>query len=163
MSRIHNGLAKQILWLLNNNESLSIKELYAGLNEFSPKEIYDSAYRLKLQEYVEFTKVTGKTRIMLTPEGKFLAAQKHPNRDGVWKLIIFDIPEKQRKIRDHLRSRLIILGFKKWQSSIWVSPYTIPKEIEEELKQLSLKFFIRLIKTTEINNTSDLEKLFQAE
>ena len=98
--------------------------------------------------------------VSITEEGRKMLSRARPDRDGVWKLVIFDIPEKQKYVRTVLRAKLKSLHFKKWQNSIWVSPYKLDEEIENELKQLSKKFFIRLIKTTDINETADLEKLF---
>ena len=43
--------------------------------------------------------------------------------DGKWRMIIFDIKEKQRKRRDELRLLLEGVGFIKLQQSAWVHPY----------------------------------------
>ena len=43
--------------------------------------------------------------------------------DKKWRGIIFDIPEKKRKIRDHIREILIATGFIRLQDSVWVYPY----------------------------------------
>ena len=43
--------------------------------------------------------------------------------DGKWRIIIFDIKEKQRKRRDELRLLLEGAGFIKLQQSVWVHPY----------------------------------------
>ncbi len=64
-------------------------------------------------------------------------------------------------MRNVLRSKLTSLGFKKWQNSIWISPFIIAPEIEAELNELAKHFFIRLMKTTDINVTDDLEKMFE--
>ncbi len=161
MSRTHNGLARKIIEYLHRSGETSIESFYEEFSKLPKKEVYDSLYRLKLQGYLDIKKVNKAKVVVLNEDGAVLALQQNPVRDGVWKLIIFDIPEKKRKVRDHLRSRLLALGFKKWQTSIWASPYMLPKEIEEELLQLSEKLFVRLIKTTEINNTTDLENLFK--
>lgn len=161
MSRTHNDLARKILNFLHSGGEGDLDAVYGLFPRVSKKEVYDALYRLKTQGYVEMKKVGRNSKIELTEDGAALSMQQNPTRDGVWKLIIFDIPEKKRKVRDHLRSRLITLGFKKWQTSIWASPYVIPQNIEEELNALSEKLFIRLIKTKDINNTSDLEKLFE--
>ena len=84
-----------------------------------------------------------------------------PKKDGVWKLVIFDIPEKHKYVRNVLRAKLKTLHFKKWQNSIWASPFALDEEIETELLALAKKFFVRLIKTTEINETKDLEEMFE--
>jgi len=43
--------------------------------------------------------------------------------DGKWRVIIFDIPEKKRKIRTKLRQILISASFHRLQDSVWVYPY----------------------------------------
>jgi CRISPR-associated endonuclease Cas2 len=105
----------------------------------------------------------GDRTFTLTKEGEKLIGLYFPTRDNVWKMIIFDIPESKRKIRNFLRARLVSLGFKRWQNSIWVTPYALHKDFEEELGVLAKSLFIRLIKTTDINYTKDLEKLFPME
>jgi DNA-binding transcriptional regulator PaaX len=102
------------------------------------------------------------TKLCLWPteEGQKQFKRFYPEKDGIWKIVIFDIPEKHKYVRVVLRAKLKALQFKKWQNSIWVSPFELDKEIEQELQELSKKFFVRLIKTTDINNTSDLQKLF---
>lgn len=59
-------------------------------------------------------------------------------------VVIFDIPEKQRRYRDWLRIELVSLGFELIQKSVWLGP-SLPKgfiEYLEEIKVLKyLKFF----------------------
>lgn len=43
--------------------------------------------------------------------------------DGRWRILIFDIPEKRRWIRDRIRDTLLAVGFKRLQRSVWVYPY----------------------------------------
>lgn len=56
--------------------------------------------------------------------------QKASIRDGQkrrwdkrWRVIIFDIPERRRKVRDRLRNTMRELGFVRLQDSVWVYPY----------------------------------------
>ena len=42
--------------------------------------------------------------------------------DGKWRIIIFDIWESRREIRDKLRERLERMGLVRLQNSVWVSP-----------------------------------------
>src|SRR5581483_3465552 len=123
----------------------------------SGKDFYNFLFRLAQQDLIAKTK----TAASLTDEGKKLLSRLKPEKDGVWKLVIFDIPEKHKYVRTVLRAKLKQLHFKKWQNSIWVSPYALDKEIETELSDLGKKFFVRLIKTTQINHPQDLEKLFE--
>ncbi len=42
--------------------------------------------------------------------------------DGLWRMVIFDVPEKDRKLRDRLRRRLEKEHFGQLQRSVWISP-----------------------------------------
>lgn len=125
------------------------------------KHFYNLIYRLRQGGYVENKINARRLSLRITPAGRELLSIKEPKRDGVWRIVIFDIKEKHRGVRDFLRGKLKQLNFKKWQNSIWVSPYALSKEVEDEFKELSQKYFVRLIKTTDINEISDLEKLFE--
>lgn len=157
MSRNHSSLSLNLLYTINSRPGLTFHELQQTLiSKGNKKAIYDSLFRLKRSEYLTNT-VKG---YFLTKKGADFIHKELPEKDGVWKVIIFDIPETKRKIRNFIRSRLQSLGFKKWQNSIWISPYKLQPEIEQELNHLAKKFFIRLIKTNSINYTKDLDKLF---
>lgn len=58
--------------------------------------------------------------------------------DGKWRVIIFDIPEYRKNLRDKLRRTLISIGFCKIQNSVWVFPY----ECEELFLLLKADFKI---------------------
>jgi CRISPR-associated endonuclease Cas2 len=122
----------------------------------SKKKIYDTMFRLTTQGVVTLQD----DRYDVSSEANILLHTIAKERDGVWKMVIFDIPEKKRQVRNVIRAKLVSLGFQRWQNSIWISPYTLAPEIEAELNELAKHYFIRLIKTTDINVTDDLEKLF---
>lgn len=43
--------------------------------------------------------------------------------DGRWRVLIFDIPEKRRRVRLQIRTTLSMIGFVRLQDSVWVYPY----------------------------------------
>lgn len=43
--------------------------------------------------------------------------------DGRWRVLIFDIPEKRKWLRNRLRDTLYAVGFKRLQKSVWVYPH----------------------------------------
>lgn len=158
MARTLSALSRMILGSFRENEEKLLHEFYnAHKDEANKKEIYNTLYRLSQQEILE---VDGE-RYKITDLGKQLIHKFFPKKDGIWKIVIFDIPETKRYVRTVLRSKLESLGFKKWQNSIWISPYYIDPGIEQEINELAKHFFVRLIKTTDINVTEDLEKLFK--
>lgn len=43
--------------------------------------------------------------------------------DGKWRILIFDIPEYRRPLRNKIRQTLIAIGFVRLQDSVWIYPY----------------------------------------
>lgn len=161
MARIYNNNTLSILKIVAEKQKISAKQLYLNSGKKTPyKDFYNTIFRLAEQELISKEDDVGAILVKITADGKKLLSRLLPVKDGVWKLVIFDIPEKHKYVRTVLRAKLKALHFKKWQNSIWISPYAIDDEIEEELQNLGKKFFIRLIKTTDINHTEDLQKLF---
>ncbi len=162
MARAHTPLSIEILAMVGGSkEPVALAGIFASFTEQSTRKIvYDAVFRLVSQGLLTYTD-PAKSKVVLSGDGASLLMTKRPRRDGVWKLVIFDIPEKQRNVRTFLRNRLKSLGFRKWQASIWVSPYKLDVKLELELAELARKFFVRLIKTTDINFTDDIEALFK--
>ncbi len=51
-------------------------------------------------------------------------ATSAPRRwDKKWRVLIFDIPEKRKALRDKVRTTLMHIGFVRLQDSVWVYPY----------------------------------------
>ncbi|MCX6714129.1 MAG: hypothetical protein NTV48_03440 [Candidatus Vogelbacteria bacterium] len=71
----------------------------------------------------------GERQLAIIEERKFL--EKEKRWDGKWRIIIFDIKEKNKKARDLFRLELVANGFKKLQNSVWIS-----KNDGEELMRL---------------------------
>jgi DNA-binding transcriptional regulator PaaX len=71
--------------------------------------------------------------------------------DGKWRVIMFDIPEKKRRVREMLRPLLSHAGFLRLQDSVWIHPYpcdefltlirTHLKNTRGELQYLTADFF----------------------
>src|SRR3989344_842037 len=89
--------------------------------------------RLAQKGHVKFEERDGKRYARITPAGQTalllqeqlaaLRVQKRRRWDKRWRLVIFDIPEKRRKIRDSLRATMQGAGFLQLQHSVWVHPY----------------------------------------
>ncbi len=157
MSRLYNQITVSILKHLSDLEKVNPQDLKATCAKtMSGKDFYNYIFRLQQQELIQ----KNGNQISITKDGKKLLSRLIPKRDNVWKLVIFDIPEKHKYVRTVLRAKLKQLHFKKWQNSIWACPYKIDPEIEQELTDLGKKFFVRLITVAEINNMEDLNKLF---
>ena len=115
--------------------------------------------------------VNGLIKLTLTEEGrkeakrmKFIGTSikfKKPKKwDKKWRIVIFDIPEKDRKFRDILRSHLRELDFFKFQHSVFVSPYPYEKTILELNMLYSAEKYVRVVTATKIDNENVLKKHF---
>ena len=102
--------------------------LYRAIREFE---------RDRLISYHE--KADGVVTIVLSDKGKKRALMYHieqmgikepPRWDGKWRLVLFDIPERKRALRDALRIKLKYLGFKELQHSVHILPYPCKDEID---------------------------------
>ena len=59
-------------------------------------------------------------------------------KDGILRLVIFDIPERERKKRDWIRLELTACDFKPLQKSVWIGDRALPQEFLENLAELNL-------------------------
>lgn len=82
--------------------------------------------------YLIFVNENDKKHLRLTEKGERYASlinegeftPKKPKRwDEKWRMLIFDIPEERKYIRDKIRNTLVSLGFMRLQDSVWVYPY----------------------------------------
>ena len=89
--------------------------------------------RLKQRGEIEFVERDGKKYVRLTDKGEKildierrrldLVNNKPKKWDGRYRLVIFDIPEKRKKVREHLRFEMQEIGFLRIQDSVWIYPY----------------------------------------
>lgn len=64
--------------------------------------------------------------------------------DGYWRVVTYDIPEKNRKFRDSTKRALYQLGFAKLQRSVWLSPLPVDtwvRKLAEEYQLINFAFF----------------------
>lgn len=96
------------------------------------RRLREVAHRLKRKRFVEWVNEDGKTRMRINAAGKRYLEnlivsgqplQKPKRWDGKWRLVIFDIPEKRRGIRNKVRETVSGFGFARLQDSVWVYPY----------------------------------------
>ncbi len=86
----------------------------------------------KNYEYLELTE-KGKS-LLLKCELEGLNKSQPSKWDGKYRLVIFDISESSRRIRDDLRKIIRGFGFVYLQKSVWIYPYPC-KDIIELLKK----------------------------
>lgn len=96
--------------------------------------------RMEKQKYVTIKESpNGATTVIITKFGMrraltyhldTLSVQKPKRWDGKWRIVIFDVPEKYKELRDTFRMRLRQLGLYQLQESVYVSPYSCFDQVE---------------------------------
>lgn len=112
---------------------------------------------LKKKELIKIKNLEVKKAIILTRKGlrkalrtDFRMTKKKKRKDGKWIMLIFDIPEKKRSLRDLLRKHLYLLGYKLFQQSVWICPYDVLKKTERFLREYSLDPYVRIFLIEEV-------------
>ncbi len=92
--------------------------------------------------------------------GKSIKFRRPKSWDRKWRLVVFDIPEKDRLFRDILRDHLKALKFYKLQHSVFISPYPFEKEILELIKIYAAEPYVRVITATRVDNENVIKRHF---
>ncbi len=129
-------------------------------------------YRIKRQllgmvqkGYFDISEENNKTFFSLTPKGQGLAgllkfAAGKLKWDKRWRVLIFDIPEKQKYKRDRLRTKLDELGFRKMQQSVWITPFPLPESFTDFISELRVRPYLYALTVEAINRENEFKKLF---
>jgi DNA-binding transcriptional regulator PaaX len=80
--------------------------------------------------------------------------------DKKWRIIIFDIPEKKRILRQEVRRIFQEAGFERLQDSVWVYPYDCEDIVGLIKHELGLSRYILYIIADQIENDRHLRRLY---
>jgi DNA-binding transcriptional regulator PaaX len=135
-----------------------------GYETYNRHVIYNTFLRLKKEGYLAEVEERGEKKYRATLKGKtkilrFLKREK--SWDGRWRIVIFDIPETQKKMRHFFRIGLIDLGFRQLQKSVWICPYNIADRVEELIDYHQAKDYVHYLLVEELDNRDVLMKLFK--
>ena len=106
----------------------------------------------------------GNIKIVLSEQGKERVLQfkidqlvlpKMTHWDGHWRIVLYDIPEKNKSAREALREKLKGLGFYEWQKSVFVFPFPCRDEIDFLTEFFEIRSHVRYAEL--INPTNEAE------
>ena len=173
-------LAKNILRLIGGTAfivgSLALPQLpivYKMFDAESWKEkekIRRAINKLENKKYVKKYKKEGIDVIEITENGRKgvlkykideIKIKEQKRWDGVWRIIMFDIPEKKKIARDGLTLKLIKMGCAPIQKSVFITPYECEKEIKFIGEYFNVSKHIIFIETKKISNENSLMDEFE--
>lgn len=175
-------VARKILLLLEGGLVLSLTQRpdayfkiikgitkeWQAINERTLHESIKRLYQSKLIDYKENDDNT--ITLILSDEGENRALKynlekieiKKPARwDGLWRMVIFDIPEHLKQGRDALASKLKQLGFYPLQKSVFIYPYECRNEIDFVVEIFDLRPYVRFIVAKETDVDLNLKNKFR--
>lgn len=135
--------------------SLSLRRLY---EKRKGRQNFESFLRyLKRSGYIKIKSLEPKGAVIITKKGmeKILRislkkTEKKRRKDGKWIMLIFDIPERLRKLRDLFRRDLQVLDFQFFQKSIWVCPYDVLEALQKLVQRYDLEKYVRIFLIEEV-------------
>jgi len=146
----------------------AIKEDWEEINKQALNRAIRSLYQSKLIKEVENN--DGTITMVLSDKGREKVLTYNLDQmkidtpkqwDGKWRIVLFDIPEKMRKIRDAFREHLNNLNFYEFQKSVFIHPFDCKDEIEYIVEVYDARRFIRFIVAESIDNELHLKSYFK--
>ena len=145
-----------------------IKKEWEEINHQSLRRAIRSLYKSKLINEKQNT--DGTITLILTDKGKQKALTydldemkiKKPEKwDKKWRVVLFDIPDNRKKIREALRGHLKNMQFYEFQESVFVHPYDCEDEINYLIEFYDIRKFVRFIVAESLDNELHLKHHFK--
>jgi len=138
------------------------------INRQSLKRAIKSLYESKMIK-MKYDKKKDAITVVISDKGRKRALTyemdkmeiKRPKRwDGKWRIVLFDVPEPNKKERDGFRYCLKNLKFFEYQKSVFVHPYDCKDEIDYIIELKGIRKFVRFIVADSLDNELHLKHHF---
>ena len=149
--------------------SMYYPKYFITRGEFDRKRFRRTVRYAKAYGYIEVKEKNDELTITLRELGQ-ARAQKYaideiqipfqPIWDKKWRMVIFDIPENMRTVRQLLKAKLDELGFAQIQKSVYVHPYPCHNELEYIRSLYGLGTYLRLGILEKIEGDEAMRKRF---
>ena len=160
------GLTRSPKWYYKIVSEMS--DEWKGINKSSIKRSIKNLRAAGLLKEVENR--DGTISMVLSEKGKRAAEiysidnlkiNKPKKWDGNWRVVIFDIPERIKQVREALRMHLRNLGFYELQKSVFICPFPCAIEINQIIDFYNANEYVRILMAHSIDNEEDLRKKFE--
>ena len=143
--------------------------MFKPKNNYERQRVKQTVKRLEKSGYIKIRKQNGKEKIVITQKGKRKVLEYDFNKmklkipkkwDGLWRMVIFDIPEDRKSVRNAISYKLKDLGFYPLQKSVFVFPHECRNEIDFVGEFFFARKHIRYMEMKDIDDDSKLRKKF---
>ena len=111
------------------------------------------------EDYYSLTLLGNKRAKRYQLDSMKIAPQKE--WDGLWRLLMFDIPEDQKMARRGINLVLKKLGCVQYQKSVFITPYPCAKEIDFVGECFEARKYIRVITARDVEWVEQIKKAFK--
>lgn len=169
---LERGILKIILNIKNCELPNKYNESFSGIFRTVRQKLeYNNVTRNMVNKgFLKYVNKDGKVGIVLTTKGKKIAEEyiikgfdliKKPKRwDNKWRLVMFDIPEKRKKIRNLIRFHLKRIGFIQIQESVWLYPYSCEELITLLKNNFTIENEVLYVTVESFEKDSHYKKIF---
>lgn len=86
--------------------------------------------------------ITNRGRAILAEGDKRIFEEPFTDWNGRWHLVVYSLPEEQRKLRNELRKKLIWWGFGRLAPGTWISPHNRQADLDYDLVELGVRDYV---------------------
>lgn len=168
------GLTKALLLTLGAGAVIGTALLFPGVGllyrEFKKQQWEDAKKRgalrstirrLERQKMIAWKEEDGKLQLILEEKGRkrtlqykmdALSLKNTGKWDGMWRVVIFDIPEDSRNAREFFREKLRNLGFQQLQKSVFITRLECKDEIDFLRHSLEISPYVSYILAKDVSS-----------
>lgn len=145
----------QLLTLFETKDRRRVRNVLSSLRKKKLIEIYEKGS----ETFFEVTENGRRRAVVYDVEDMVLNTKKR--WDGIWRLVIFDIPERFKPVRMALQEKLLNLGFYLYQRSVYVTPHRCRDEIEFLRHFFSVEKYVKYAEVSELDDEIKLINFFE--
>lgn len=140
-----------------------------GEQGFTPGAVRAAVMRVSQQGWLESRKKGDKSYYALTERGRKRMEEaaeriykfKREQWDGLWRMLVYTIPEKKRELRAQIRQELKWLGWGSLSNSVWITPNNIIDMTREHLRSYRISRYVEIFESKHIAFSTDQELIKQ--
>lgn len=126
-------------------------------------------YNLRRNKLIEYGEQGDKIILRMTVRGHSvfikqrlfaLKIKRQKKWDRIWRVVIFDIPNKLSTRRDALRARLKNMGFFQFQKSAFIAPYPCRQELEVILEYYNIFDYVTYLEASQVSGEEKCRRYF---
>lgn len=123
-----------------------------GLLGVSERAARSTLSRMAQKGWLTASKHGRRSRYAITPRGWMLLTQGEKrifepmvtDWDGLWQVVVYSLPEKERRLRHSLRQGLTWLGFGSLAPGTWISPHNRKIEVKNYCNELGIQQYVEI-------------------